>query len=100
MGDTRHAIPWSAMTMDTDEKRFASTFWPTASRTTQASTKTTGLRWRTPRGRRCMNTVIASRIGQRKRAAWTIPASVSERMEERPATHPSVPPSGICGARG
>jgi hypothetical protein len=21
MGDTRHAIPWSAMTMDTDEKR-------------------------------------------------------------------------------
>jgi hypothetical protein len=47
-----------------------------------------------------MNTVIASRIGQRKRAAWTIPASVSERMEERPATHPSVPPSGICGARG
>lgn len=65
IGDTLRAIPWNALTLDTDQRCSGSIRRRSASRASRASTRTTGQRWRTPAGElRCISFTIETRIGR------------------------------------
>jgi sporulation protein YlmC with PRC-barrel domain len=64
IGDKLLAIPWSALTLDTERKCFLLSVSSERIRTRRASTRITGRRWPTRNGpSRCTSTTAARRTG-------------------------------------